>query len=76
MQELVLGVPEHGGVQHQSFTVQTEHDGLQSIRVFSLHYELLWPAASEISPCIRSADGLKHVGLPGSVSNDSELLGC
>eukprot|EP00877_Chromochloris_zofingiensis_P009884 jgi/Chrzof1/5149/Cz15g13110.t1 len=29
MQELALGVQEHGGMQHQSFTVQQEHDALQ-----------------------------------------------
>eukprot|EP00877_Chromochloris_zofingiensis_P011167 jgi/Chrzof1/6303/Cz18g01010.t1 len=57
--ELVLGVLEHGGVQHQSFTVQLEHDALHRLS-FSLQLELSWPAASKVSPCIRSADGLKH----------------
>eukprot|EP00877_Chromochloris_zofingiensis_P011172 jgi/Chrzof1/6308/Cz18g01060.t1 len=46
MQELVLGVLEHGGVQHQSFTVQLEHDALHRHR-FSLQLQLSWPAASK-----------------------------
>eukprot|EP00877_Chromochloris_zofingiensis_P003853 jgi/Chrzof1/13469/UNPLg00554.t1 len=36
MQELVLGLRKHGGVQHQSFTVQTEHDGLQQSQSLQL----------------------------------------
>eukprot|EP00877_Chromochloris_zofingiensis_P011171 jgi/Chrzof1/6307/Cz18g01050.t1 len=60
--ELVLGVLEHGGVQHQSFTIQLEHDALHRHR-FSLQLELSWPAASKVSPCIRSADGFKHQSL-------------
>eukprot|EP00877_Chromochloris_zofingiensis_P011168 jgi/Chrzof1/6304/Cz18g01020.t1 len=59
MQELVLGVLEHGSVQHQSFTVQLEHDALHR-HSFRLQLELSWPAASKVSPCIRSADGFKH----------------
>eukprot|EP00877_Chromochloris_zofingiensis_P011165 jgi/Chrzof1/6301/Cz18g00220.t1 len=39
MQELVLGVLEHGSVQHQSFTVQLEHDALHRLS-FSLQLEL------------------------------------
>eukprot|EP00877_Chromochloris_zofingiensis_P011169 jgi/Chrzof1/6305/Cz18g01030.t1 len=62
MQELVLGVLEYSGVQHQSFTVRKEHDVLHR-QSFSLQLELSWPAASQISLCIRSADGFKHQSL-------------